>query len=131
MATAVVNVSKCIQDVQEIGGSNDSSVMRSRVFFSLSLNGKTFNDLYVEISQPYGTNYATELIEVSRPVGYDGPFSHTAFCNEIERYYRSLVGQGASMISISGGSNIRMSNNTFVAPYTFQIEVDSNAGSAW
>ena len=131
MAKATINVSKCIQDFQEIGGAADKSVMRSRVFFSIILNGKTHNNIYVDISQPYGTNYATELIEVSRPIGYDGPFSHKAFCEHIEAYYRKLVGQGASMISIGGGANVRMSNNTFVMPYTFEIEVDDNMGSAW
>jgi hypothetical protein len=131
MSVATINITKCIQDHQDIGSNNDLSVMRSRVFFSMTINDKTTEDLYVEITQPYGTNYAGELIEVGRPVGYNGPFSHQAFCNEIEAYYRKLVGEGASMISIGGGANIRMSNNTFVVPYSFKIEIDSNSGPGW
>lgn len=131
MPTATVNITKCIQDVQDIGKSNDKSVMRSRIFFDLDVNGKKFDNLYVEISQPYGTNYAEELVEVGRPVGYDGPFAHKAFSENVEAYYRKLIGQSGSMISIGGASNVRMSNNTFVAPHSFQVEIDGATGGGW
>ncbi|MDT3711964.1 MAG: hypothetical protein ROZ65_17795 [Pseudomonadaceae bacterium] len=131
MPLATIDITKCIQDHQDIGSNNDLSVMRSRIFFSMSINGKKIEDLYVDISQPYGTHYASELIEVGRPVGYDGPFAHQAFSNEIEAYYRKLVGEGASVISIGGGVDIRMSNNTFVVPYSFKIEIDNNSAGGW
>lgn len=131
MTVATISISKCVQDIQEMGGAVDASVMRSRVFFSLSVNGKTHEGLYVDISQPYGTDYAAELIEVSRPIGYDGPFAHRAFCEHVEAYYRQLVGQDNAVISIGAGSSVRMTNNTFHMPHQFQIEVDTGSGSAW
>ena len=61
-----------------------------------------------------------------------GAFNYEAFRSIVEQYYRSLVGAGAgaggSGIRISGGSNIRMRNNTFIQPATAEFEVQVTGG---
>ncbi|MDQ2484063.1 hypothetical protein RBI94_08565 [Pseudomonas putida] len=131
MPKATVNISKCVQNLQEFGGAPDKSVMRSRVFFSLTVGDKTYEGLYVDISQPYGTDYNTDLLEVGRPVGYDGPFAHRAFSEEIEAYYRRLVGPAGAAISIGGGANGVMTDNTLAIPHKFDLEIDNGTAAGW
>lgn len=131
MTKATVNLSKCIQNRQELGGALDKSVMQSRVFFSLTVGDKTYEGLYADISQPYGTDYNTDLLEVGRPIGYDGPFSHRAFSEGVEAYYRRLVGPAGAAISIGGGGNVVMTNNTFAIPHKFDLEIDSGTAAGW
>lgn len=126
-----VNIKRCIQDFQDMSANPGKSVMRSKIEFDLLINGQQHAGLHVLISQPYGVDYATEPLEVGTPVGYNGPFAYNAFANEVERYYRNLVGQSGSMISIGPGCSVRMSNNMFVVPHSFEIEAEDGKGNAW
>lgn len=112
---------KCVQDSQEYG-SNDEHMV-SRVFFSLEIDGKKYEGLYSDIKQTVGSSFETGVIEVGPPVGYDGPLNYMAFRDAAEKYYRQLVGSKASGIHIEGGSNIRMTNNTFVISMPFEFDV--------
>ena len=123
MIKATILFHQCIQDAQEYG-SNDE-FMVSRIFFSLQTPNERFDDLYVDVKLTVGDQYEGGSIEVGPPHGYDGPFNHMAFRDAAEKYYRHLVGATASGIRISGGSNIRMYNNTFVVPMVTEIDIDS------
>ncbi len=112
---------KCVQDSQEYG-SNDEHMV-SRVFFSLEIDGKKYDGLYSDIKQTVGSSFETGVVEVSPPLGYDGPLNYMAFRDAAEKYFRQLVGSTASGIHISGGSNIRMRNNTFVFSMPFEFDV--------
>ena len=114
---------KCIQDSQEYG-SNDEHMV-SRVFFSLEIDGKKYDGLYSNIKQTVGSNFETGVIEVGSPVGYDGPLNYMAFRDAAEKYFRQLVGSSASGIHIVGGSNIRMTNNTFMVNMPFEFDVSA------
>ena len=130
MARARVIFHECIQDSQDYG--SDDEHMVSRVFFSLEVGGQRYDGLYVDIKQAVGSSYETGPIEVGSPRGakYRGPFSHQAFSDGVEKYYRSLVGSKGKGIRISGATNIRMRNNRFVQPMTIEFEV-SGADVAW
>src|SRR5882672_7037844 len=108
---AIVTFTKCIQDSQDYG--SDDEHMASRIFFDLEVDGQPRLGLHVDVKQVVGSSYETGDIEVGRPVGYRGPFNYIAFRDAVERYFRSLVGSAGSGIRITGGSNIRMRNNTF------------------
>lgn len=127
MAKARVTFNRLVQDSQDYG-SNDEHMV-SRVFFTLEIDG-TKHELYADIKQTVGSSYETGPIEVSKPHGYSGPFSHQEFQRAAEIYYRSLVGSSGSGIRIQGGANIRMRNNTFFKQAVFEFEVGKES-TAW
>ncbi len=120
------------QDSQDYGTfeRSDAHVV-SVIRFDMQVGPQQFRDLTVEVRQPYGTDFESEPLEVGRVAGYDGPWDHAAFADLCERYYRSLVGSGGRGIRISGGSNIRMRNNTFAMPQQAELEIPGEAGGAW
>lgn len=128
MAVATINISHCVQVQQQLMPEKNQSMMRARVHFSMTLNGKTFQNLYADISQPYGTDFNDEPVEVGRPVGYDGPFSLQQFSQHVETYYRNWIRMIRGMF---GGASMAMGSNSFVMPHSFQIEVDTSAASPW
>jgi hypothetical protein len=127
MAKAKVTFHRLIQDSQDFG--SDDEHMVSRAFFTLEVNGAK-HDLSADIKQTVGSSYESGPIEVSKPNGYSGPFSHQEFQKAAETYYRSLVGSSGSGIRIQGGANIRMRNNTFVKQAEFEFEVGKES-PAW
>jgi len=125
MAIATINFHKLLQDSQEYG-SNDE-FMISRVFFDLTVNGKTYKDLFSNIKQAVGGTFESSNFEVSYPTNYDGPFNYSDFQTLVEKYVRSIIGSRGSGINLSDSAkNIRMYNNTFNAPYTTEFEIKDN-----
>ena len=128
MPRARVTFHKLIQDSQDYG-SNDEHMV-SRVFFTLEVEGTSYEELYVDIKQPVGSDFEKGPLEVSHPQRYSGPFNHQAFQKAVEAYYRGLVGASGSGIRIQGGGNIRMRNNTFVRETQVEFDV-SKESPAW
>lgn len=128
MAKAKVIFQKLIQDSQDYG--SDDQHMVSRAFFTVEVEGNVSEEAYVDIKQPVGSDFETTPLEVSKPVGYGGPFNYAAFREAAENYYRSLVGSKGSGIHIAGGGNIRMQNNTFIQQAVAEFEV-SKESPAW
>jgi hypothetical protein len=125
MAQAKIKLQRLVQDSQEYG--SDDEYMVSRVFFDLEIDSKMYHGLHCDVKQMVGSSFETAPLEVSVPEGYKGPFNHQAFQKIIEDYYRSLVGSQGRGIRITGGSSIRMQNNTFVqsSEATFEVQVSS------
>jgi len=129
MTKAHVTFRRLVQDSQDYG-SNDEHMV-SRAFFDLNIDSKDYQNLSVDIKQQVGSNFETSPLEISKPIGYDGPFNHQAFRDAVENYYRSLVGSTGSGIHIAGGaSNIRMRNNTFVQEMRVEFNINKD-GPAW
>lgn len=128
MAKARVTFQKLIQDSQDYQSSNpNDDHMISQAFFALEIGGQLYEDMRVEVSQPYGTNYESEPVEVHQPVGsYDvtkGNWNHHEFADLVERYYRQFIGSQARGIQVSGAINLRMRNNTFVSAMTGEFTI--------
>jgi hypothetical protein len=128
--TVKLTFHECVQDSQDYG-SNDEHMV-SRVFFTLEVDGKTVEGLHVDIKQSAGANYETGPIEVTPPHGahYRGPFNYAAFRDEVEKYYRGLVGAQGGGIRIVGSTNVRMRNNRFMVSKTVEFEVGGQ-DAAW
>jgi hypothetical protein len=126
MQTGKITLQKLIQDSQDYG-SNDEHMI-SRVFFDFELEGQKYEGLYADIKQTVGSSFENAPLEVSKPMNYKGPFNLEAFHNIVEQYYRSLVGQSGSAIHITGGTNFRMRNNTFVQSYVAEFPIISTGG---
>ena len=119
MKKAIIQFERCIQDSQDFG--SDDEHMISRVFFSLEIAGKKYEGLYANLKQTVGSNYETDPIEVSPPIGYDGTINYAGYREQVEKYFRSLVGSQGSGIRIVNSSNIRMQNNTYNMPRTYEF----------
>lgn len=128
MAKAKIIFHRLIQDSQDYG-SNDEHMI-SRAFFSVDVEGDVTEDAYVDIKQPVDADFDSTPLEVSKPVGYSGPFNYEVFRQAAEGYYRSLVGSQGSGIRIAGDGNIRMRNNTFIQQAQVEFEV-SKKSPAW
>jgi len=127
MSKAKITFYKCLQNAQELG--SDDEYMVSRVFFSLEINRKRFEDLYADLKQTVGADYETGPIEVGASQGYDGPFNHEAFRDCAEKYYRSCVGSEATGIRIGkGAKGIRMFNNVFRKEMVCEFEIKKKGG---
>ncbi len=134
MTQAHIQFKKLIQDSQTYESFDVSDDhMVSRIVFDLEVAGGQYPNMVVEVSQPYGTRYEIEPLEVGRPIGpYKGPWNHSAFSEHCERYYRRLVGQSGSSIRIEeGASNTRMWNNTVVREMQATIELPEAGSEAW
>ena len=126
MSKANITFHTLIQNIQELGGNQNHMI--SRAFFILEHGGKTYTDMSVNLRQPFGSEYAGELIEVEKPSGsYSGNWNHNDFGDVVEDYYRSAIG-GA--FGIGSGVNIRMQNNMFDFSKAYGIELpDRNEAS--
>lgn len=105
--------------------------MRAKLFFDLAFPDRKLVDLSVVISQPYGTDYATEACEVGRPSKqtYAGPWKHNEFSEHAEQYYRSLMGQDGKVIGFSSSTSAVIENCEITMPYLpFTIELDESGG---
>lgn len=114
---------KCIQDSQDYGSSNEHMI--SRIFFELDgINYET------NIRQPYGENFSFDKdpIEVEVPNDLKDKLNYGQFRDEVEKYYKRLVGASGTGIHIKGGSNIRMRNNTFIQEYITEIDSINHSG---
>lgn len=126
MQTGKITLQKLILDSQDYG-SNDEHMI-SRVFFDFELDGHKYEGLHADIKQTVGSSFEHAPLEVSKPVNYKGPFNFEAFHNIVEQYYRSLVGQSGSGIHVTGSTNLRMRNNTFVQPHVAEFPIISTGG---
>jgi hypothetical protein len=127
-AKTKVTFTKCIQDSQDYGSTDEHMV--SRLFFDLEIGNNRYHGLCVDIKQAVGGDFEKTPLEVGTPQGYKGPLNYTAFRAASEAYYRECVGSQGRGIRIAGGSNIRMRNNTFAMPKTAEFETDTDP-SGW
>jgi len=125
MAIARVTFHSYIQNSQEAGSvRNDKKHMFSRVTFTLEVNGKKYENMHVDISQPYGSDYTKEPIEVGSPQGeYNGPFNHNAFSEAVESYYRSVIGEQGSAICFGRNAKVVISNNIMLKDSSVEFEL--------
>lgn len=127
MSKANVTIHKCIQDIHDTDG-----IMKSKVYFSIKIDGKVYDNLSVMISHNFGIDYSTEPLEVHKVEGLNINLNHAEFSDIIEEYYRSLVGSSGSGINFgNGATNIRMRNNTFIKEYKFDINVIDSVSDGW
>ena len=82
---------KLIQDTQDVvSGDPNQNHMVSRAYFTLDLGGKQYGDMSVVLRQPFGTDYATEPIEVEKASGsYTGNWNCRSFAKfkKLERVF--------------------------------------------
>jgi hypothetical protein len=133
MARFRVQFRTCIQDSQDAQAENPSDDhLISRVIFDLAINGRLYRSLYVDVRQPFGTNYIEEPLEVGPPHGdYRGPFPHAQFSEAVEKYYRSLFGPEGAFCFAADGATRHFANNIMLVssgPFDFDFDVPDATG---
>ena len=119
---AKIDFQEILQNSQEL--RTDDEHMSSRIFFDLDIDGKKFSDLYVDVKQTIGFDFETSSLEVGPPQGYDGPFSHSHFREEVETYYRESFGTAGRAFSVDENSQyIYMENNKVILEKHVEFEV--------
>lgn len=107
--------------------SQDNEHMISHLHFDLNIDGKVYPRLHAVIKQTVGTDYRNGMLEVSKPVGYNGPFNFEAFSKEAEEYYKK---QHQSAFSFGGDmSGITMSDNLIIGgnqDYIISFEISED-----
>jgi hypothetical protein len=78
-----------LQVEQVLGGKEEYLV--ARVFFDLTTDQETFNELSANVKQTLGARYADAPLEIGKPIGYSGPFNHEAFGIAANEYYRRII----------------------------------------
>lgn len=135
MTQAQIRFKEMIQDSQTYASFDaDEDHVVSRIFFDLEVAGRQYNNMMVEVRQPYGTRYETEPLEVAKPTGpYDGPsWNHNAFSEHCKRYYNTLVSQKGRGIRIgAGASSCRMRDNRFSMEMLATIDLPEAGSGAW
>lgn len=116
---------KCIQDSQDYGSDNEHMI--SRIFFEV--DGTEYE---CNVRQPYGESFSfdEDPIEVEAPKDLQNRINYGQFRDEVEKYYKHLVGSSGSMINIQGGTNIRMQNNIYETEYRTEID-ESGLSGGW
>ena len=105
-----VKLKRCIQNSQE-AGSNDSHMI-SRVFHEMVVNGNKQGSFYSDITQPVGSEYVAEDLEVTAPNGHKGAFDQARFAKGIRNYYQR----------IAGSKSTTMKNSTIVLESEFEFD---------
>ncbi|MCK5269194.1 MAG: hypothetical protein KAJ46_00360 [Sedimentisphaerales bacterium] len=102
MPKATITFNKVVQDSQNYESFNkNDDYMVSVIHFTLEVKDKQYENMQVDLRQPYGTNYEEEPIEVGEIIGtYKGTWNHNQFANLCEQYYRSQIGSMGRGINI-------------------------------
>ena len=114
------------------GLGSDDEHMVSRIFLSLETSGQV-TESTCDIKQTVGSTYLAGPVEVGRPLNYKGPYNHRVFCEEIDKYYKSIIGPDSAGIQVGGpglGAKMRMWNNSFEIPHEFAFEA-SDESESW
>jgi hypothetical protein len=107
MTVADVRIRQISLKQQTMGtGGHARDHVLARVVFDLGINDVVTMDMYTEVTQPLGANYATDPLEVGPPMTqegtYEGRWNQNAFHNLVETYYRRAGG----MMGLGGTSAV-------------------------
>ena len=70
--------------------------MLSSVDFEIEIDGQRSGHLSVIVKQAAGSDYFGDVLEVSSPPLYQGPFDHKSFRVCADQYMRPFVGRPGS-----------------------------------
>lgn len=133
MAKVTITFNKVVQDSQNYNSfDKDDDHMVSVIHFTLDVNDRQYQNMQVEIRQPYGTNYAEEPIEVGTIIGaYRGTWNHNKFADLCEEYYRSLIGPDGCAFNIQGVAELRMRDNSIIYRRRVEMDIPEDGATSW
>ena len=81
---------QAIINTQGIATDDNGDYLLSSVDFEVEVDGKRSGPLSAVVKQSAGSSYFGDVLEVSMPPMYQGPFDHTSFRVCAEQYIRLL-----------------------------------------
>ena len=117
---------QAIINTQGIATDEDGDYLMSWVDFEVELDGKRSGPLSVLVKQAAGSSYFGDVLEVSMPPMYQGPFDHRSFRVGAEQYIRLFVGRlgSGAVIEVEDVNNLRFENMTMLRPWTVSFPLD-------
>lgn len=132
MTNIQIRLTKCELNSHIISQQTTNNHMNSRVCFIMIVNNKPINNVYVNIAQPYGSDYNEDEIEVSRPyiiqddgssIEYTNLWDHALMCKEVSKYYKSIINKNNALISYNNVKNLNVNNNTIFKEKMFYMTI--------
>lgn len=138
MRQAQVIFRSCVIDTQSIGTQDAiHDYLFSKLYFDLKVDDRVYENMETNIRQPYGTQYASEPIELCILKGdYTGEFPFQDFTDLAENYFRSFVAVDArdGVISLTNVRNVMMVNvkiSRSDGPYTLAMPLAGSLTGGW
>lgn len=132
MTNIQIRLTKCELNSHTISQQTTNNHMNSRVWFNMIVNNKPISNAYVNIAQPYGSDYNEDEIEVSRPyimqddgnsIEYANLWNHALMCKEVSKYYKSIINKNNALISYNNVKNLNAINNTIIKEQLFYMAI--------
>jgi hypothetical protein len=116
---------QAIINTQGIATDDNGDYLLSTVDFEVELDGQRSGPLSAIVKQSAGSSYFGDVLEVTMPPMYQGPFDHASFRVFAEQYIRLFVGRPGSgaMIVVENVKELRFENMTMVRPWTVSIPI--------
>ena len=123
MATRVT-FDRVVQDAKEFGSTETRAV--SRVFFTLMAGGATYPDLYVDLTEPVGSDHADENIAVGSPRSADAAVDPSlleqgSFEQAVRAYYQRIVTSAGYGKHLAKGKGFRTFGDTLGLVQTVEL----------
>jgi hypothetical protein len=117
--------SQAIINTQGIATDDNGDYLLSSVDFEVELDGTRSGPLSAVVKQSAGSSYFGDVLEVTMPPMYQGPFDHASFRLVAEQYIRLFVGRPGSgaMFAVGNVKELRFENLSMVRPWTVSIPV--------
>ena len=133
MPVAKINFIQLLLNSQKYESFNPSSDhMVSIVSFDLVIDGKEIGSYTAELRQSFGTKFATEPFEVSRPKGPElRSWDQGKFGEICELYFKSLIGPTGMAMRIVNCKEITMTNCSFGSQASFKMEIPNDSSKSW
>jgi hypothetical protein len=69
----------------------DENQIDSLIEFDLKIGQQRSRHLSAEVRQGNGTDFRSQLLEVGKVIGYDGPWNYEEFRESCRRYYCDII----------------------------------------
>jgi hypothetical protein len=114
---------QAIINTQGIATDDNGDYLLSSVDFEVEVDGRRSGPLSAVVKQSAGSSYFGDVLEVSMPPLYQGPFDHTSFRACAEEYIRFFVGPPGSGATIVLGNvrEMRFENLTMEREWTVSM----------
>lgn len=90
MGVVTVTFRKCLANSPLL--ESQDRCLNSRVLFDLDINGKNYQEVYVDVREVGESETQESALEISELHGYEGPLNYEVLRGSIEFFYRHVLG---------------------------------------
>ena len=90
MGVVTVTFRRCLANSPLLGSQDGCA--SSRVLFDLDIDGKNYQEVYVDVREAGESETHDSALEISELHGYEGPLNYEVLRGSIEFFYRHVFG---------------------------------------